>query len=461
MVTRRTGAVLLLLALGVPVACAQRRLNLPIETHAPEAGHRLVADGAGHDHDLLVILAFSGGGTRAAALSYGVLEELRDTRIRRPRDGSTARLLDEVDLISSVSGGSFTSAYYGLYGDRIFEDFDERVLNRDIQGELLLALAGPRSWFRLASGTFDRIDLAAEIYDESIFDGKTFADLRADGPFVVINATNVTTGCSFPFTQEVFDFLGSDLDAYPVANAVAASSAVPMLFSPITLRNHPAPAGFEPPAWIREGEGRRDRRLSRCARALMLYHRDKKGHPYLHLVDGGVSDNTGLRTVLDQLRWGCLRDLLADAGGELDHPEARPGALLVIVVNAMNRLGNELDLDESSPGLLDTVLYSMCASIDVNTFGIVQQMEDLFERRRKARERGEAPATRLYLVEVAFEGLADPAERKRFESMPTSLSLEEDQVGDLVRVGREILRGHDEFRRFLRDLAPTGPGAGE
>ena len=73
---------------------------------------------------LLVLLAFSGGGTRAAAFSYGVLEKLARTEIIW--DGRRRRLLDEVDLISSVSGGSFTAAYYGLFGDRIFEDFEEK-----------------------------------------------------------------------------------------------------------------------------------------------------------------------------------------------------------------------------------------------------------------------------------------------------------------------------------------------
>ncbi len=48
-------------------------------------------------------------------------------------DGKTRRLLDEVDGISSVSGGSFTAAYYGLFGDRIFIDFEEKFLKRDVQ----------------------------------------------------------------------------------------------------------------------------------------------------------------------------------------------------------------------------------------------------------------------------------------------------------------------------------------
>ena len=52
--------------------------------------------------DILLLLAFSGGGTRAAAFSYGLLEALRDTTFEL--EGKPRRLLDEVDVISSVSG---------------------------------------------------------------------------------------------------------------------------------------------------------------------------------------------------------------------------------------------------------------------------------------------------------------------------------------------------------------------
>ena len=107
--------------------------------------------------DILLVLAFSGGGTRAAALSYGVLQELRDTRV--VVDGVEKRLLDEVDLITSVSGGSFTSAYYALYGDRIFVDFEQRFLRRNIQGRLFRNLLNPLYWIRLASAFFDRSGL--------------------------------------------------------------------------------------------------------------------------------------------------------------------------------------------------------------------------------------------------------------------------------------------------------------
>ena len=77
---------------------------------------------------LLIGLAFSGGGTRAAAFSYGVLEAMADSTIQW--DGRERRLSDEIDVISSVSGGSFTAAYYGLFGDRIFEDYADKFCTK-------------------------------------------------------------------------------------------------------------------------------------------------------------------------------------------------------------------------------------------------------------------------------------------------------------------------------------------
>ena len=95
--------------------------------------------------ELTLAVAFSGGGTRAAALAYGVMQELRDTRVQM--NGSENRLLDAISAISSVSGGSFTSAYYGLYGDRLFVDFEERFLRRDIEAALVHGFLNPLRWF--------------------------------------------------------------------------------------------------------------------------------------------------------------------------------------------------------------------------------------------------------------------------------------------------------------------------
>ena len=111
----------------------------------------------------LFALAFSGGGTRAAAFSYGVLEFLRRTEITTA-NGERVRLLDAVGVITGVSGGSFTALAYGLYGDKLFADYEQRFLKRDVQGEIIVReLSIPLNWPRLWSPNWGRSELAAEL----------------------------------------------------------------------------------------------------------------------------------------------------------------------------------------------------------------------------------------------------------------------------------------------------------
>ena len=153
--------VQILLALLL-AGCAHYPVNAPLTHATPETGYRFANLSHTNNSDsLFAVLAFSGGGTRAAALSYGVLEELAQTRI--VWEGRRGRLLDEVDLISSVSAGSLTAAYYALYGDRIFSDFEPAFLKRNIQGRLLAPYFSPVNWFRLASPKFSRIDMAEPV----------------------------------------------------------------------------------------------------------------------------------------------------------------------------------------------------------------------------------------------------------------------------------------------------------
>ena len=174
-------------------------------------GYRLAdVHRTGKSDDLLVVLAISGGGMRAAALGYGILEELRRTEIMV--NGVKRRLIDEVDVISAVSGGTLPATYYGLYGEKTFEEFESKVLSRNLEMELAMRIINPANWLRLPSGTFGKSDLFAELYDETVFNNATFADLqRAGGPFVIINGTDVTTGVRFSFTQDQFDAICGDL----------------------------------------------------------------------------------------------------------------------------------------------------------------------------------------------------------------------------------------------------------
>ncbi len=457
-------------------ACAHRLTNERLRVYAPNSGYRfkLHETGERNTNRLFVCLTFSGGGTRAAALSYGLLEKLAQTKIPSPADGKPVRLLDEVDLISAVSGGAFTAAYYRLFGDRIFKDFEEKFLNRDIQSELTWSILNPVNWFRLSSAWFDRIDLAAELYHKTIFEEKTFSDIEGQNPrpFVVINATNMAAGAQFSFTQDQFDLLGSNLDSYSVGNAVAASSAFPVALSPITLQNHPRATGYKLPDWVREGIASplADLRQYYRAKSLAPYHLDKENHPYIHLIDGGVSDNLGLNVLLDEFRQGFIRELRH--GSRPGENSATEGIdkLLVIVVNARTKLDQEIDKHSSAPGVFESAYIGASVSIDHHSLAMLELMHGSLKVTRKAQaaidevqkllDAFSPSPTKLpsvqelqtYLVEINFDQIERRYDREKFLQMPTSLALERDQVSDLIRIAKELLEKNPEFQRFLYEL---------
>ena len=188
--------VLILLAcflLG-SVACANRvGREQPLAQWTPEERQREQARlEDGRSPELLVLLAFSGGGTRAAAFAYGVLQELAATEVMTQK--GPRPLHHEVDMISSVSGGSFASAYFGLRGDAMFEEFEERFLRKNIEGALIGQFFNPLNWPKLMNRSYGRSDIAEEYYSKHVFDGATFADFeRPAAPAVAINATDLAS----------------------------------------------------------------------------------------------------------------------------------------------------------------------------------------------------------------------------------------------------------------------------
>jgi NTE family protein len=333
--------------------------NPPLQQYEAGAGYQYknVRKESGKSSEVLVLLAFSGGGTRAAAFSYGVLKELSATEVTS--GGRKYRLSDEVDVITGVSGGSFTAAYFGLFGDRIFEDYEQIFLKRDVQGELTQqVIFNPVNWFRLLSPTYTRADLATELYDKTIFEQGTFGDMQqSGGPFIIINATEMTLGTRFQFTQPYFDPICSDLSGYPVARAVTASSAVPILFSPVTLTNRAGECSWRKPAWIEQalGEQERSSRLFNLASNLDELE-DSEARPYLHLFDGGLADNLGLRALLDGvLRYDGITQTLQALGME------QTRKVVVILVNAETAL----DVDSSQRLQSPTFAASLNAATSV------------------------------------------------------------------------------------------------
>lgn len=433
-------------------------VNPPLPQSDPKAGYQYnnVRDESGKSSEVLVLLAFSGGGTRAAAFSYGVLKELSETEV--VSEGHTHRLSDEVDGISSVSGGSFTAAYFGLFGDRIFEDYEQVFLKRDVQGKLTQqVMFNPANWFRLLSPTFTRADLATEFYDETIFEHGTFGDMQqSGGPMVIINATEMTLGTRFQFTQPYFNPICSDLSGYPVARAVTASSAVPILFSPVTLTNRAGECNWQKPAWIQEalnGLERTDRLYNLASNLAEL--EDSEARPYLHLFDGGLADNLGLRALLDGvLRYDGITQTLQALGVE------QTRKVVVILVNAETAL----DVDSSQRLQTPTFAASLNAATSVPlsrySFETVALMKNRLEEWGRKSYEAECGSTHqsadsdckgvdFHFVEVNFSEHPNPAERDYLKRLPTSFVLTDEAVDRLIDAGGLILRNNREFRRLL------------
>ena len=431
------------LALALAAAgCAHWPENAPIARQDARAGYRIEnVRRPNQSDDLLLFLAFSGGGTRAAALSYGVLEELARTHVTLA--GTQRRLIDEIDVISAVSGGTFTATYYALRGDRIFQEFEGRFLKRNIEHAIAGRVLNPLNWFRLWSGTFSRSDLAAELYDETIFDHATYGDLlKSGGPFVVVNGADVTTGARFPFTQDTFDVLCSDLSAYPIARAVATSSALPPMLTPISLRNHAGTCGWREPAWA--AAAKPGAPLGRSGlRALELRsYENAEDRPYVHLFDGGIAENLGLRTLVEAL------DAIASAPPSLAPGiPGGPRTIVAIVVNAHKDPARDWDRSASPPGKGD--LLDQASSIPVDRYSreAVEAARD-----QLARWAGAAPGRTAHLIEVSFEAIPDPAERRYFYELPTSFTLEDEQVDRLREIAGRLLRESAGYRKALEEL---------
>ena len=437
-------------------------INQSLSHTDPQAGYRgrnLI--NPENDDQLLLLLSFSGGGTRAAAFSYGVLETLRDTTVSIR--GRERRLLDEVDWISGVSGGSFTAAYYGLFRDRIFEDFESQFLKKNIQGELTRAIfLNPINWVKLFSAFYDRSDLAAEYYDKHVFDGKTFGDLIArKEPLIVINATDMVHGTRFSFLQDTFDVICSDLSTFPVARACAASSAVPMVLSPITLRNYAGTCGYALPKALEAAMnpprdiGTRQFDLANN----MMPFLDSKKKPYIHLVDGGVADNLGLRAALERVTlMGSVWATLQYAKMENVHK------IVFVVVNAETETPDTWDRYEPVPPF--AAMLSSYSSIAIERYNretvalLAESFPRWTEEIQKGRcgskpissEPGSCGDIQFYLAQVSLDALGDEAERKLLRSLPTSFALKPEQVDHLRDAARRILQNSKEYQRLVRNL---------
>ena len=153
-------------------------------------------------------------------------------------DGEQHPLLDEIDLISAVSGGAFTAAYYALHGHETFDSYAPRFLNHDTEKDLWHKVLAPANWGRGSPKTdVSRSDLEVEYFDQKLFDGATVNDVMTRSPRVIISATDLVRAKPFAFTREQLNGICVDPKSVPVARAVFASAATPIYFAPLVMRN--------------------------------------------------------------------------------------------------------------------------------------------------------------------------------------------------------------------------------
>lgn len=244
-------------------------------------------------------LALSGGGYRAAAYHIGALRALQKLG-----------LLDKVDVISSVSGGSIIAASYALH-DGDYESFEKTFTAKMCKGVLHLALinlivvlglVGLVTWFVGSLGLLVSLivlwflwyralpvsSLISWQYDWLFFHGKKLKDMKRH-PVVTINATDYPTVSQFTFSGErMYDYYyGKGAfyhEHFPVSKAVMASSCVPFAFCPI--------------------------RISK----IFWTSKMKRQTPPV-LLDGGLYDNQGTHVLTDKISpYKCTCIIVSDAG---------------------------------------------------------------------------------------------------------------------------------------------------
>ncbi|MEO8324821.1 MAG: patatin-like phospholipase family protein [Nitrospirota bacterium] len=436
-------------------ACAQFPKTDPLKIYDSSKGYRYSnLNATENKDDLFVILSFSGGGTRAAALSYGVLEKLRTTTVEI--EGQKRNLLKEIDLISSVSGGSFTAAYYGVFGDDIFTEgnrFQENFLYYNVKNDLFLKLFNPYNWARLASPTFGRIEIATELYKDLIFGEADFHSLvrRRTKPFLMINATDMTKGSQFTFIQSQFDPICADLGSVSIARAVAASSNFPVAFTPLTLDSYPGACEYIEPRWVENALKDLGNNPRRYYRARMLRTYQETQRRYVHLLDGGVADNIGLRNPLTSLR---SNDPDLSIINLINLEEIKK--LVFIVVDARNETKPDFDESPHAPGTLSVVNSIATTPLDNYSFDTVELLQDTLRRRDDVqRMNSDLHQVEIYRIYVGFDQIEDKDERDKFFSIGTSFNLAKENVDELRRKAGELLSGSQCFKQLTGAVAET------
>jgi NTE family protein len=469
---------LFLLAAMSLAACEGSRIeNVPLQPSQANDERRLVVP---DDPDRPVILmTFSGGGSRAAALAAAVLKDMADTTYTTA--SGSHPLTSDVKLISSVSGGSVTAAWFGLHRDGQHPDGDmtalrTRFLSKDNTAKLEWQGADPITWFRLAFTNFTRIEALENLFDRTLFDDATMASLNQPGkPIVLLNTTEIGGGQSFALSPRRMDDICSSFDDVKVSTGVAASAAFPILLSPASFRDYSPDYPNVCAGRVRSGEwfqtdlsnpytvhlNLEEYLDARYTNDLRHGENPFRSIRYLYFLDGGLADNLGIKT----LRSTILEPF--DGIGLL--PAINNGKirkLVIVVVNARSDPPNGLYQQSTTPGLISAINAVTSVPVDSNTANsqtsLTQLLVEIADSAAvdKAKYRG----MQVYGVTVDFDQIpSDTPEHRKLrdtvKDIPTSWTLSEPQLQDIDTAAHFLLRSDPCYAAFVGGMnIQTKPG---
>jgi NTE family protein len=431
----------------------------------------------------LILLAVSGGGSRAAALGWAVLRELNG--FRYTARGQSRSLIDDVGVVSSVSGGSVIAADFALYGPQGLDRFASDFLLPDNMRTLAINSLNPLNWLKLAITGSSRIDMVESLFDKELFKEKTFSELnQPDKPYLILNATDMASGEVFAFTPGRFNDICSDLNEEPISVAVAASSAVPVVLSPVALQDfsvtncHDSPA----PGWIaKELQGTyapyinlENFKLARYANDLRHGKNSFRTIDYLYLLDGGLADNLAIHGLLETISSPYAAQIVGVRGSPGSGRntilqainEGHIKKVVVIVINARTDPANGIYQSASRPGILGMIESVISVPIDSTTSSVSAQMETLLAALNAAGTGGLGnplyKGLQVYGIQIDFDQLraSDPMQhdlRDKAKNIPTLWTISKENLGVIEQVGTVLLHEHPCFQRLLIDMQIPSP----
>jgi NTE family protein len=415
-----------------------------------------------YNDEILVGLAFSGGGTRAAAFAFGALSELDKARINDR--GKKVSLLERVDFVSGVSGGSVTAAYFGLKKRAALDDFREKFLLRNAEESFSTKVNLVNLGRAFGGGVNDASGFPRWL-DDNLFNKATFHEFRATRrPRIWINASDIYNRTPFIFGKTAFDALCSNLVDYPVSEAVAASAAVPVLFAPIVLEAYPDRCQTKLPVWIEQAlENKNAQPLLRNFAQAIRRYRDGSMR-YVKLLDGGLVDNYGLSGFSISLlsstqpyeplrpeqaaRVGRILFLIADAGrapaGNWDQKPEGPSGVELVMATA-----------DAATGASQNASYTAFVTLMNEWVSNIRRWRcSLSAAQRKSYEVGSrwrCNDLKLYVERIGFDQFP-PDRSAALNAIPTRFVLPVESIDTLIASGAEAVRNNLQYKVFLKGL---------